>query len=385
MAIDSPVPTSLSQPGDSEALPTKHRRKLPSRFCEPGLEMHHKALIDILPQPVPALPPPGVEFTPSASPAIAMSLELYSGDRTAAPDSENCCPLRRVLNTTRNSFGLFRRYHAENFPCHDPEGEADISSLSNIVDAASSQTNTIPSFGPYPNKSSFQLGEWYWNHGVRKSQEDFKGLLSIIGDDDFRPAEVRAANWAKINDHLAVNDLDDEEWIDEDAGWSSSSVPIQVPFHRFTDHPGTRDYMVANFHHRSLVSVIRDKIKNQSDHPHFHYEPYQLIWQPTDDREEVHIHGELYTSPSFIDAHNDLQNSPGEPGCTLPRVVVALMFWSDATHLTNFGNTKLWPLYMFFGNESKYRRCRPSCNLCEHVAYFESVRCLNFLFFIFRD
>jgi hypothetical protein len=50
------------------------------------------------------------------------------------------------------------------------------------------------------------------------------------------------------------------------------------------------------------------------------------------------------------------------------------MFWSDATHLTNFRNAKLWPLYMFFGNESKYRRCKLSCNACEHVAYFETVR-----------
>jgi len=48
------------------------------------------------------------------------------------------------------------------------------------------------------------------------------------------------------------------------------------------------------------------------------------------------------------------------------------MFWSDATHLTAFGNTKLWPLYMFFGNESKYRRCKPSHHLCEHIAYFQT-------------
>jgi hypothetical protein len=74
-----------------------------------------------------------------------------------------------------------------------------------------------------------------------------------------------------------------------------------------------------------------------------------------------------------MDAHNSLQESPGEPGCDLPRVVIALMVWSDSTQLTNFGNAKLWPLYMFFGNESKYRRGKPSCHLCEHVAYFETV------------
>ncbi|KAH7917271.1 hypothetical protein BV22DRAFT_1026716, partial [Leucogyrophana mollusca] len=31
------------------------------------------------------------------------------------------------------------------------------------------------------------------------------------------------------------------------------------------------------------------------------------------------------------------------------------------------------PLYVYFGNESKYRRCKPSCNLCAHVAYFQNL------------
>ncbi|KAG2737310.1 hypothetical protein P692DRAFT_20883715, partial [Suillus brevipes Sb2] len=74
-----------------------------------------------------------------------------------------------------------------------------------------------------------------------------------------------------------------------------------------------------------------------------------------------------------MDAHRELQESPREVGCDLPRVVVALMFWSDATHLTTFGNARLWPVYMYFGNESKYRRCKPSCNLSNHVAYFQKL------------
>lgn len=49
------------------------------------------------------------------------------------------------------------------------------------------------------------------------------------------------------------------------------------------------------------------------------------------------------------------------------------MFWSDSTHLTSFGDSKLWPLYMFIGNDSKYRRCKPSHKLCSHIAYFQKV------------
>ena len=42
-------------------------------------------------------------------------------------------------------------------------------------------------------------------------------------------------------------------------------------------------------------------------------------------------------------------------------------------HLTAFGDTKLWPLYLFFGNDSKYLRCKPTSHLCKHVTYFIKV------------
>lgn len=123
---------------------------------------------------------------------------------------------------------------------------------------------------------------------------------------------------------------------------------------------------------------MQDKIGDANASAHFHYEPYELIWRPNDDREGIRVHGELYTSSAFIDAHRSLQESPREPECDYERVVFAFMFFSDLTHLTNFGNAKLWPLYAFVGNESKYRRGKPTCNSCEHVGYFESV-CLFFL------
>jgi hypothetical protein len=46
-----------------------------------------------------------------------------------------------------------------------------------------------------------------------------------------------------------------------------------------------------------------------------------------------------------------------------------LMFWSDATHLATFGTAKLWPIYLLFGNLSKYVRCQPDSGATKHVAY----------------
>jgi hypothetical protein len=233
-------------------------------------------------------------------------------------------------------------------------------------------------FAPYPNENSFLLGDWYWNHGIQKSEESFRSLLRIVGDSRFRPEDIRHTRWNQINTSLASNDFDgndgtgDPVWLDEDAGWKKTPITIPVPFHHRTKSPGTRSYVVGNLHHRSLVSVIREKLAHPQDNQRFHYDPFELLWQSPRGA-EVRTHGELYTSPAFVDAHCDLQNSPAEPGCNLPRVIVAMMFWSDSTHLTSFGNTKLWPSYLFFGNESKYRRCKPTCHLGNHVAYFCAV------------
>ena len=167
--------------------------------------------------------------------------------------------------------------------------------------------------------------------------------------------------------------------MDEDAGWTRTPVTISVPFQSRRGIPpgpgaGPRNYTIEEFRHRNLTSVIKEKVSSLAKCHLFHWEPYELYWQRNNDVAPIRVQGELYTSPAFISAHRELQNSPGEPGCDLPRVVIALMFWSDATQLTAFGNAKLWPLYMFFGNESKYRRCKPTCHLCEHVAYFQTVR-----------
>ncbi|KIJ10083.1 hypothetical protein PAXINDRAFT_86590, partial [Paxillus involutus ATCC 200175] len=85
------------------------------------------------------------------------------------------------------------------------------------------------------------------------------------------------------------------------------------------------------------------------------------------------VYGELFTSSAFLEVHRKLQESPAEPECDLPRRIIALMFWSDATQLTSFGNAKLWPVYMYLGNISKYERCQPSSHLCAHTAYLQTL------------
>ena len=147
---------------------------------------------------------------------------------------------------------------------------------------------------------------------------------------------------------------------------------ISIPFHGRMPNPGPCDYTVPDFHHHCLVSIIRDKLSDPFHHRIYHYEPYKLWWHPPNKAHDVRVHGELYALDAFIKAQQ-LLASPRKPDCDLPHCIAALMFWSDAMQLTLFRSTKLWPLYLYFGNQSKYMCCEPSSNLCSHVPYFQSV------------
>ena len=307
------------------------------------------------------------------------STPLGQDDASQSGDRSN--RVFKVFHSIRNVFGLSRRFYSTELSSHDPDNATTSTDLWATVDPATIPGEEATNYHPYPNKESLLLGDWFWSDGIQKSQDSFKRLLDIVGDPEYTPSHVRDTDWTRINSILGSSEPDGEwEWMDADAGWVSTPVVISVPFHSRTGNPGVHSYCGAKLYHRSLIKVIKEKVVHSAEQ--FHYEPYDLFWtSPVTENEPVRVHGELYTSSTFLQAHRELQDSPGEPGCNLQRVVVALMFWSDATQLMSFGNAKLWPCYLFFGNESKYWRCRPSCNLCCHVAYFKDASILFFELF----
>lgn len=291
------------------------------------------------------------------------------------------------FQTLPNSYGLFRRYYrTDSLPSHDPDSDltiedlCDVSSGISAVNSLREDENIPHPYGPYPNRSSFLLGEWNWNDQIQKSKTSFKSLVDIITDPDFHPADIQDTKWDAIDKELGNsdnNEVDFEDdptvWLQNDARWMQTPITISVPFHRYTKNPGPRDYIVSEFYHRSIVAVLQEALSHRVAGSQFHFEPYELYWQSNNQEDPVRVFGELYTSPAFIDAHRALQDSPPETGCNLPRIVAGLMLASDSTQLTSFGDAKIWPQYLYFGNHSKYHRCKPTCRLCYHVAYFHKV------------
>ncbi|KAG6913076.1 hypothetical protein DXG01_009851, partial [Tephrocybe rancida] len=179
-------------------------------------------------------------------------------------------------------------------PVHDPDCS---STLSDMIDhppsvseppASEMPTKQSP-YHPYPNKNSFSLGNWYWNQ-IQKSQEDFQKLLNIIGNLGFTPCDVQSTPWNAINKVLGRNDFDEEdnrwEWEDEDAGWRRTRVTLDDPFHSRMQNPGTKPHVIGDLYHRSIVSVLKEKLANSVDDSYLHYEPYELSWSPTGSQDD---------------------------------------------------------------------------------------------------
>jgi hypothetical protein len=245
--------------------------------------------------------------------------------------------LHRIFKTQMNKFGLFHVYNTGSLPLHNPEDPYSVEhSCSPCVNSESShmEPSNEPcdnQYHPYSNETSMCLGDWYWNQGAQKSKESFKQLLGIISHPVFSPSAVSQTPWDAIDEQLGKNRFDDDlEWLNQDDGWKCSAVTISVPFHSQCSNPGAKYYTVDGFYHCSLVSIVKEKLVNPAHTSRFHFEPYELRWQPSHKDHDIKVHGKLFTSTTFFKMNKALQASPPEPDCDLPRVVAVLMFWSDA-------------------------------------------------------
>ncbi|KAI0069589.1 hypothetical protein K474DRAFT_1610237 [Panus rudis PR-1116 ss-1] len=237
----------------------------------------------------------------------------------------------------------------------------------------------------YSNSSTQLLLEWMWSGSDRKSLDELNTLVHrVLRDPSFSLDDL-----VSFDARTETAKLDAQLEKEPDT-WKETVVTIQVPDGK--PHPGGEDvpcFPVLGLVHRSLTAVIRTVWSNPASND-FHYIPFRQFYQrpspPNTDPEDGHgepplppqrVYDELYTSEAFNVAHEALQDSPPEPNCDLERVICALMFWSDSTHLANFGDAALWPLYLFYGNQSKYTRGRPTSGACHHVAYIPKVCCIG--------
>jgi hypothetical protein len=217
--------------------------------------------------------------------------------------------------------------------------------------------------------------DWLWTGSASKSIQEMNKLVDFLKSSKFSQADIQdfdvQRETAAFDVLLESPDADNPAAARD--GWRQVSVDISVP--DGLPHASEAEapvFTVPGLHYRPLVEVIKSAIRDAGARC-FHYTPFRQFWAGAPDQPPQRIYDEIYSSEAMAEAHTTLHKQPREPGCMLERVILSLMFWSDSTHLASFGDASLWPLYMFFGNQSKWLRVKPRSDLCHHVAYFPKV------------
>ncbi|KAF7372504.1 hypothetical protein MVEN_00112300 [Mycena venus] len=289
------------------------------------------------------------------------------------------------MQTALNRFRIFRVYPHR--PSYDPDAHVEAEDLANFpadkdrlasLAADHDQPDSTPPPPPWPfaNMTIYNIMSWLNTGSNQKSEAEATRLVDeVINAPDFSREDLRGFNTHRENLRFDKAASSDTPWTRD--GWKKVEVEIEIPL-------GVKDksplsFKVPSLHHRSIVEVIKTTFADISSR-NFHLAPFTKLYKSASDT-ITRIYDELYTSDAWIEAHNLLQKQRPEPGCKLERVIAGLMFWSDSTHLADFGTAKAWPIYIYFANLFKYTRARPNSGACHHMAYIPSLpdRVMDFI------
>jgi hypothetical protein len=388
--VDIPETRSSGLPARRTRLPARYQDAAPIPL--PRRRIRHPVDVD---DDLPADPPPLVSFSES-SVGLSDATPLASQESDASSSSQDLS-----FRTLSDRFGVYRVYPAGK-PPYSPDETYILSDVVNSVNIATEPSTTSrPWFAPYAssieslettlqhtpyapflNMSVYLLMSWYYNYSKIKSQGELDRLVNeVILAPEFSKDDLigfRAAKEMKRMDeyhHSVGKDADTQAPSGFDDQWIETSVFIPLPCDG-VQHASEADaptFEVKGLFYRRITEVIKAALAEPAAEK-FHLFPFKMYWKPTPDAPEERIYSEAYTADYFIEEYEKvrLQSRPAEKAHLIP-VIIGMMIYSDATHLANFGTASVWPIYLYFGNQSKYERAKPSSFAAHHLAYLPKV------------
>ncbi|KAJ3526650.1 hypothetical protein NM688_g8235 [Phlebia brevispora] len=383
------------EPGPSSRQPARAYVEAMASGRHPRVHRAPKRIQDFLPSSLTSVHglPTYLTRPPSPSPPPTSIQDNVPLPIPAEPEPT----VPRYVPTKPNAFGLFRSYLEA--PSHDPEAAQ---SLDDACDAptfaTAKQTSTPPwwsvfgrtkesveklaerRFAPFLNASTYYLMSWFYSGSSAKSLLELDRLIyEVLFKEDFNIPDLHGFSAIRESQRL-------DEWIDEESqnsefpvndGWHQSSVKISVPCERVehTTEDAAPVFEVPNVFFRRLIDIIKTTLSSDLAQT-FHLKPFKLWYrhpeQPPDSPAE-RAYSELFNSEAMNKEYESIKAQPSPPGPQIETVIAAIMLWSDSTHLAQFGSASLWPIYAFFGNQSKYVRCKPNAFAAHHLAYIPSL------------
>lgn len=311
--------------------------------------------------------------------------------------------VQESFHGARNSFGLSRTYKGTPSSIPD-QPSSDVYIPSYHHPTPPQEQRTIEEIiSPYPNFSSFLFDHHFWTSSTTKSRRDRDSTQKLLTRDDFKASDLEGVNFNSIEEELRGRSSRGQ-W-EQTRGWRKSNVVIGMPKgikrtaavrrdeaardarerrgapepppSRATPIPGAQ-ITIPGFSYRSICEVIRETFSQDPAARTFHYHPYEQTYQSPLDPScpTERVYDEVFTADAWLREDAKIQMAridPAKPEQDLPRVIAAMMFWSDETVLNPFGQNKAWPVYLFFGNQPKSERAKPTAGGGRHLAYLPQV------------
>lgn len=354
-AFNDPVASSSQEP-----LGPRMRR-LPARFR------------DLLPEP------PVSTHAPPPPPSSVRRVFLHVFD---------------TFRTQFNNFLIAREYRHR--PTHDPDSFVHPNELSASSPFSLSSQRDIqvkhPPPWPWKNMSIWRLMNWTLTGNRQKSVTEVTRLVQdVLEAPDFRMEELEGFD-ARLETRrfdAAENALPTDDPLAMDK-WKRTTVDIVVPTREKNLTGNGKSFTIEGFYYRPLLDVIRTVFAEPSSKC-FHLTPFKKvggfprqkgsihfihsskIWKSPLTGREQQVYDEVYTSDAWNQAQDAIMKQRRTDECKLERVVAGLMLWSDSTRLAQFAHVSAWPIYLFFGNQSKYARNTPERGACHPIAFIPPV------------
>jgi hypothetical protein len=209
-----------------------------------------------------------------------------------------------------------------------------------------------------------------------KTVEGMDAVARLITSGRANPAEL-----CKFKAATEIIHLDEfaAESLIAGGPWKTGAVQIRMPRtlakkDKELTEQDTPQFEVSGIQYRSLVDVIMSKFKDLATAKSLVPSPFTEWWCPPGATTPIRIYGEAYSSDIAIKLLDEVKKlPPPKDHLDIESTIVLLMLRSDATHLASFGTASLWPLYLFFGNLSKYDSPKSSESPACHLAYLPKV------------
>ena len=342
---------------------------------------------DFLPTSTSRIPVPHMPPMPSSAAAVPVWSELPN---VVSVIAEEPATVDSSFTTEPDEFGLYRVYPRK--PYHEPDEDITLTTSSESPDSdrwwkgfnprmdQDEALNSKSPFSPLSNPTSFHILNWFYGGSRQKSQAE---LTSLIGN-VFRAKtfdQEDAANFSFSREMALLDSINDPSApFSNDNIWKTSTIKIPLPCERqkFSSENHAHKLRIRNVRHRSLLEVMRTAAKDESSKS-WHNTPFKMFWKPTPESPPQRVVSELYNADAFLEEHKKIEREPlhlpDDPPGPKPveNAVFGIMVWSDSTHLTNFGDASMWPIYLYSGSQSKYSRGKPSQHSAHHVAHIPSV------------